>query len=201
MDLDDPQIHNARRRNDDPRVPGDTHLQEAFFAFAFGSVSIGLMAVVAHFAAAPFIFPSLGPTAFLMFHRPTASAACPRNIVQGHAIGALSGVIALASFGLLDQPDALHGGVTLARACAVGLSIGLTSGFMVLLRRGHPPAGATTLIVSLGLMTSAFHLATLLVAVVLLVVQGHVIHRIARTSYPWWGPASEALTPSGRRSR
>jgi CBS domain-containing membrane protein len=189
-------------QNEDPRVPGRTHTQETLFAFSFGTVSIALMGAIAYFAHAPFIFPSLGPTAFLIFHRPTASAACPRNAVAGHMIGALSGLAALAACGLLDAPSAFEAGVTLPRALAAGLSVGLTSGFMVLLRRGHPPAGATTLIVSLGLMTSWVQVATLLVGVVLLVGQGQIIHRLAGTRYPLWGPlAREAeQSSSGEKS-
>lgn len=173
----------------DPRVPGRTRSQEALFAFVFGFISIGVMGAVAYAAEAPFIFPSLGPTAFLLFHRPTASAASPRNTIEGHVIGALSGVAALAVCGLLDAPSALEVGVTPLRAVAAGASLGLTSGLMILTRRGHPPAGATTLIVSLGLMTSAAHLGVLFAAVVLLVLQAWLIHRIAGTSYPRWAPA------------
>lgn len=175
---------------EDPRVPGKTRGREALFAFAFGTVAIGLMGTVAHFAAAPFIFPSLGPTAFLIFHRPTASAASPRNTIVGHLIGALSGVAALAVCGLLDAPSAFDSGVTIPRALAAGLSLGATSGLMVLFRRGHPPAGATTLIVSLGLMTTVTQLAVLMLAVGLLVLEGHVIHRFAGTQYPIWRPVS-----------
>ena len=173
----------------DPRVPGKTRAQEAGFAFVFGFASIGVMGGLAYLADAPFIFPSLGPTAFLLFHRPTASAASPRNTIQGHAIGAVSGVAALAVCGLLEETSALEVGVTPARALAAGASLGLTSGIMILARRGHPPAGATTLIVSLGLMTSATQLAVLFAAVVLLVLQGALIHRVAGTRYPVWAPA------------
>src|SRR5512132_721277 len=63
----------------------------ALFSFINGCFSIGLMAVVALITRAPFIFPSLGPTAFLLFFTPTAPAASPRNAVCGHLIGALAG--------------------------------------------------------------------------------------------------------------
>ena len=42
----------------------------ALFSFINGCFSIGLMAVVALVTRAPFIFPSLGPTAFLLFFTP-----------------------------------------------------------------------------------------------------------------------------------
>jgi hypothetical protein len=45
------------------------------FAFVNGVVSIALMATAAWITGVPFIFPSLGPTAFLLFYTPTQPAA------------------------------------------------------------------------------------------------------------------------------
>ena len=39
----------------------------ALFSFVNGCISIGLMSVLAVITHSPFIFPSLGPTAFLFF--------------------------------------------------------------------------------------------------------------------------------------
>ena len=59
---------------------------------------------------------------------------------------------------------------------------------MVWLRVPHPPAGATTLIVSLGLIATIPKLAVLMLGVLLLVVQGFVINRLAGVPYPVWSP-------------
>src|SRR2546430_4240887 len=59
----------------------------ALFSFVNGCISIGIMAALAVVTHSPFIFPSLGPTAFLFFYTPTAPSASPRNTVIGHAIG------------------------------------------------------------------------------------------------------------------
>ncbi|MCA9714300.1 MAG: HPP family protein [Myxococcales bacterium] len=130
----------------------------------------------------PFVFPSLGPTAFLLLERADSPAASPRNTIAGHAIGVAAGFVALAVFGLVDAPSALEVGVSLSRAMAAGLSLGATSSLMILLRRVHPPAGATTLIVSLGLMRTARELAVLLSAVVLLVSLSQLSRRLHTTS-------------------
>lgn len=175
--------------HNDPQVPGQNRHQEAFFAFLFGTLTISALGIIAYFADAPLIFPSLGPTAFLIFHRPTASAASPRNTLTGHFIGVISAVASLAIFGILDAPGALEAGVSLRHALAAGLSLGLTSGLMVFFRRGHPPAGATTMIVSLGLMTTPSDLIALMLAVTLLLLFGKGIHHLAGIPYPWWSPA------------
>ena len=91
-------------------------------------------------------------------------------------------------FGLTDAPPALATSVTAGRVGAAALSLGLTSGAMVLARVPHPPAGATTLIVSLGIFRLPSQLVILMVAVGLLVVQGFVINRLAGIPYPLWSP-------------
>lgn len=61
---------------------------------------------------------------------------------------------------------------------------------MVLFRVPHPPAGATTLIVSLGILRTPAHLVILMAAVVLLALQAFVINRLAGLPYPIWAPHS-----------
>jgi CBS-domain-containing membrane protein len=162
------------------------------FAMVNGVISIGLMAFAALVTGAPFVFPSLGPTAFLLFYTPLLPTACPRNTLAGHAIGAAAGYFALVVFGLQHAAPALATGVTAARIGAAALSLGLTSGLMVWARVPHPPAGATTLIVSLGILHEPWQLGVLMLAVLLLVLQGLGINRLAGIPYPLWGPAEAA---------
>jgi CBS-domain-containing membrane protein len=159
------------------------------FALVNGFVSIAVMSLLALMTRQPFVFPSLGPTAFLLFYTPNAAAASPRNTFLGHLIGAGCGYLAVAVFGLLDAAPALATGVSPARVGAAGLSLGLTAGLMVWLRVPHPPAGATTLIVSLGILTHPEQLAVLMLGVVLLLVQGSLINRLAGLTYPLWAPS------------
>ena len=63
----------------------------ALFMFLNGFATIALLAAVAMISRTPFVFPSLGPTAFLFFFTPRAPAASPRNTIYGHAIGIVFG--------------------------------------------------------------------------------------------------------------
>src|SRR5437588_11479968 len=135
----------------------------AFFSLINGFISIGLMSVLAVITHSPFIFPSLGPTAFLFFYTPTHPSASPRNTIIGHAIGVLAGYLSLVITNLTMAGPALQVGVTWPRVAAAGLSLGLTAGLMVLLRAPHPPAGATTLIVSLGILRQPWQLFLLMI--------------------------------------
>lgn len=170
------------------------------FAFLNGVLTIGILAVVAMVTDTPSLFPSLGPTAFLLFSTPMLASASPRNTIEGHLIGVLAGYLSLVLFGLQDQPATLIEGVSAARVMAAALSLGLTSGVMVVLGRAHPPAGATTLIVSLGFLREPWQLVVLMLAVVLMVVQGFAINRLAGLPYPRWAPVAAAPRGEGARS-
>lgn len=164
------------------------------FAFVNGVIAIAIMSAAALVTGAPFIFPSLGPTAFLLFYSPMLAVSSPRNTLIGHGIGAASGYLALVLFGLTNSAPAIVEGVAWNRVGAAALSLGLTSGLMVWARSPHPPAGATTLIVSLGIISEPADLAVLMIAVSLLVVQGYGINHLAGIDYPRWRPASPATT-------
>ena len=62
---------------------------------------------------------------------------------------------------------------------------------MVLLDVSHPPAGATTLIVSLGIISKPSELAIIEVAVFLLVAQALAINRLAGLPYPLWSAPAQ----------
>jgi CBS-domain-containing membrane protein len=166
----------------------DPTLVLSVFNFINGCLSIGLMATVALISGQPFVFPSLGPTAFLFFYTPLAASASPRNAICGHLIGSIAGFTSLVLFGLRDAGPAIATGVDGPRVAAAALSLGLTSGLMILLKVPHPPAGATTLIISLGVMSSIEQIAVLMAAVVLLTLQAMAINRLAGLPYPLWAP-------------
>ena len=169
----------------------------AIFSFLNGCISIGLMSTLALITGSPFIFPSLGPTAFLFFYTPRAPSASPRYTLVGHTIGVLAGYFSLVVTGLTTAGPALAVGVTWPRVIAAALSLGLTSGLMVLFKSPHPPAGATTLIISLGLITKPWLLLVLLVAVMILTLQALAINRLAGIPFPLWNPVKEQDASSG----
>ena len=170
----------------------------SLFTMVSGFISIVIMAFAAYLTDAPFIFPALGPTIFLIFSRPMSPSASPRNIVLGHLFGCLCGWGSLATTGLLGQGSVLTAGVGLPGILAVGLSLSLTSGLLVLFDLDHPPTASTTLIVSLGLMSSAAELAVLMLAVAFITAQAVVMNRRAGFPYPLWKPFRDWHPSEGR---
>jgi CBS-domain-containing membrane protein len=158
----------------------------AVFMFVNGFITIALLAGVAMVTRTPFIFPSLGPTAFLFFFTPTLPTASPRHTLLGHAIGIGCGYGALLLVGLEHAPPAMMTGVDFARVMAAALSLAATGAVMILLKAAHPPAAATTLIISLGIVKEPVQLAVIELAVALLTIQAIAINRLAGIDYPLW---------------
>ena len=89
------------------------------------------------------------------------------------------------------MPFDVHPGIFWPRILGAALSLSATGALMVLLGVSHPPAGATTLIISLGIISRPPELMIIEVAVFLLVAQALVINRLAGVPYPLWrSPAS-----------
>lgn len=162
------------------------------FAGVNGLISIGLMSLAAFATQEPLVFPSLGPTAFLIFDQPRVGAASPRNALIGHALGILGGVVALYVTGTRNAPPVLSATLPAHRVAAIAVALGLTSGAMAVLRMPHPPAAATTLIVSLGFLTRLPDLLAFYAGVIALVGQGFVIDRLSGLRYPSWTPLAAA---------
>jgi len=157
------------------------------YVLIFSAISIGIVSVIAALTKQPFLFPSLGPTAFVLFYDALGTQAAPRNVFCGHAIGVLAGYLALVIFGLTAaKPDLTD--ITAPRIDAVILCLVLTVSSMVWLGVVHSPAASTTLMVGLGLIRTPPQLAVLMIGVVLMIVLGAVINRLASVPYPLWAP-------------
>ncbi len=122
----------------------------------------------------------------LFFEQPMSAGSSPRNTLIGHLVAVLTGTLCLALFGLLDDPSILLEGVTPLRIVAAALSLALTGAVLLLLKASHPPAGATVLLVSLGLLTKPSEMTMIMVGVVILTVAGWVINRAFGVPVPAW---------------
>ena len=161
-------------------------LVRSIYVFVNGFITIAVLALLALVTRNPFVFPSLGPTAYLLFFSPLGKTSSPRNTILGHAIGLACGYAAFVLTGAGALPFGVHQGIFWPRILAAALSLSFTGALMVLLDVSHPPAGATTLIVSLGIISKLLELVIIEVAVFLLVAQALAINRLAGLPYPWW---------------
>lgn len=124
-------------------------------------------------SGSPFLFPSLGPSAYVLVTAPDAETTAPRRVVGGHAIGVVAGLLSYHLFaqGLIVTNLPPAGSLGLGRLVVSGsLAVVLTTAGMVATDLRHAPACATTLIVGLGLLSTLWEGLVVVVAVILLVV-------------------------------
>jgi CBS domain-containing membrane protein len=154
---------------------------------ALGSfLTIGLSGLLAWGLGEPLVFPSLGATAFLFFETPMAEVASIRNTLIGHGVGTLVAFFWLNVFGFVGDPSAIVTGFDAARVACVALSLCFTGGILRLLRAAHPPAGATTVIVSLGLLTTVHQIFILMSGVAILAAAALCLNRLLGVPAPLW---------------
>lgn len=158
----------------------------AAYVFLNSFITIALLSLVAGLTGSPFVFPSLGPTAYLFFFAPMGKSSSPRHAILGHAIGLVCGYAAYVAMGSHGFTATSFSQVSWREIIAAALSLAATGAIMVLMRISHPPAGATTLIVSLGILTRPEYLVIIEIAVILLTAQAFVINRVAGLDYPFW---------------
>lgn len=144
----------------------------------------------------PWLFPSLGPTVMLFFESPQQPASRPLNTLVGHGVGILAGVLCLFLFGLYGQPSAATAGLSPAYVASGAVSVAITALVLTWLKLPHPPAGASTLIVSLGIIATGPELATMVGAVVLVTLVGWGLNVLLGTR-PLPGARSSAEEAEG----
>jgi hypothetical protein len=129
-----------------------------------------VLSIIAWVSGAPFIFPSLGPTAYILaFDQKRSHSA--RVVIGGHACGIVGG---LASYYLVVDPYNLlmitevisTPGIFLGLGAV--LAIAITTFLMLWFQVSHPPACATTLIISLGILPYWYDGLVILIAVAIL---------------------------------
>lgn len=164
-----------------------------------GFIAIALLAVVGEVTGTPFVFPSLGPTAYLLFFTPLQKSASPRHAILGHAIGLLCGYWAFWITGMHPFGQPLAQGFYWPQVLAAALALASTAMLMVAFSVSHPPAGATTLIVALGILWKPSQLVVIEAAVVLLVLLGWAFNHLAGLDYPLWFRKGEKPLPPSMR--
>lgn len=111
-----------------------------------------------------------GATMVILFGLLDSPLAQPRNILFGHLLTTLVGLIVLNSFGV--QPWSL------------GLAVGLAVSLMMLTKTTHPPAGANPLIVMLSGQDWHFLWSPVALGAVIIIMGGLVYHRSTGQKYP-----------------
>jgi len=130
-----------------------------------GISGIGLVAWLAQLTEVPLLMAPFGATCVLLFAAPGTPLAQPRNVIGGHFVSALVGILVMQLLGVGP----------LAMAVGVGVAIAA----MQALRVVHPPAGANPLVVMMsGAIGYDFLLVPVLAGAVILVLVALLINNL-----------------------
>jgi len=159
------------------------------------TITVGILFVVLGLVtwatARPFLFPSLGPSAYLLAagEGESARASSPYHVIGGHLVAVVSGLVAfhllapatdittvLGSSSPISSTALLRFG-----AGSVVAMMGTTFG-MLATNTNHPAACATTLIVSLGVLSTLVDGVYIVLAVTALVVLNNYLVYPAMTT-------------------
>ena len=121
------------------------------YAVLLSALVMGIIVALGLWAGQAWLFPSLGPTIFLQAVTPREPAARPWNTLAGHAIGVAAGFAALFLCGAQHAPPVMSTDTLSAgRVAATALAVGATVAVQLAARAQHPPAAATTMLITLG---------------------------------------------------
>jgi len=160
-----------------------TPLPSGFPEMGWAPVAAGLAVLgtgaVSLMAGMPWLFPSLGPTAFLIGEMPEHPSSRVYNTVVGHLIGLAAGFLGVAMFHASVAPSVLTDHVlTAGRLGAAVVAIIITLLVGLLMKASHPPAAATTLLVASGALHTSRDATNLLLGALVMALLGVVIRKL-----------------------
>ena len=150
------------------------------WAAVIAAVVLAVTGLVGILLRQPWLFPSLGPTIMVILETPDQPAAHPRNVLVGHVVAVAAGWLAVVGTGLRDAPPVIQAGLDARYVTSAVIALALTVLVLQLLRMPHPPAGATTLIVALGILKMPGQLAVIVLSVVLVTLLASGANVLAR---------------------
>jgi CBS-domain-containing membrane protein len=144
------------------------------FSFFGAVLAIGALAWLTLLSGIPWLIAPFGASCVLAFGVPDSPLAQPRNIICGHIVATLAGLVALQVLG-----DAWWVG-----AVAVGLALAL----MQITRTLHAPAGANPLLVLAAHAPLSFLFTPVLTGSIVIVAAAWLVNNArSKGSYPrYW---------------
>ncbi len=146
---------------------------QSFLAGIFSIITIGVLTILTYKTSyGVFLIASFGSTMVLLYGYPESPFAQPKNIILGHFLTALIGIIFL-NFSPL--PIFLN----------IPLAVGFGVMFMILFKVTHPPAGGNPIIVIIGSVSFDYLLTPVLIGSIIVVMFGVIINKfLFKKEYP-----------------
>lgn len=146
------------------KSPLKVNAKDVATGFIGGAITIFILGLLTHLTYTPLLIASFGASCVLAFGLWNSPLSQPRNIIGGHFISTLIGLVVYHIIG--NEPWSL--------ALGVGLAIGL----MMLTKTTHPPAGADPIIVILGSYTWEYLFTPVLTGSIVIVLIALLINNL-----------------------
>ena len=123
------------------------------------------------------IATTFGSTVVLVFGYPEHKFAQPKNVLLGHLLCTLVGIVFVTLFKISQDRSIFF--------LALGLAVGVAVMLMMALNITHPPAGGNTIIVMIAQNSFQFLIFPVMVGAVTIIVGGVIYNRfILKKKYP-----------------
>ena len=149
------------------------NIKRSILAGLFSILTIGILSILTYKTEyGVFLIASFGSTMVLLYGYPESPFAQPKNIILGHLITSLVGIIFL---NFVNLP------IYLLLPFSVGFGVML----MIALKVTHPPAGGNPIIIIMGSVSYDYLLIPVILGSVIVVVFGIVLNKfVLKKEYP-----------------
>lgn len=129
------------------------------------AITISLLAYLEAFTSQGWwLMAPFGATCVLVFGIPKSPLAQPKNVIAGHFLSALVGVVFVTFVGV--EPWSL------------GVATGVAIALMLATKTTHPPAGANPVLIMLTGQSWSFLVSPVLAGAVVIVAIGYVVNKL-----------------------
>ena len=145
----------------------------SLLALIFTTITIGVLTLLTYKTNfGLFLIASFGSSMVLLYGYPESPFAKPKNILFGHLITALIGIL-------------FYNFIPLPIYILIPLAVGLGVGLMILLDVTHPPAGGNPIIVILGSVSFDYLFSPILTGCLIIIAFGILLNKfVAQKKYP-----------------
>ena len=120
---------------------------------------------------------SFGSSVVVVFGYPENEFSQPKNVLLGHLLCALVGIIFVTLFNITQDRSIFF--------VAIGLAVGISVMLMMAFKVTHPPAGGNTIVVMLTQDSFQFLVFPIMVGAITIIIGGVIYNRfILKKNYP-----------------
>ena len=120
---------------------------------------------------------SFGSSVVVVFGYPENEFAQPKNVLLGHLLCALVGIIFVTLFNITQDRSIFF--------ITIGLAVGISVMLMMAFKITHPPAGGNTIVVMLTQDSFQFLVFPIMVGAITIIIGGVIYNRfILKKNYP-----------------